>query len=124
MRYLKSTHGLKVTGLGDSIYIAWIPNYIGLFPPKLRYRHELNGELEFIKAQGQLKAISFNSSIMCLVLLIVSYLDTGFIDLKGTYPILLGILGFMISLNFLLIRTTKWKVEKQKQRHANTRYSH
>ena len=119
MRYLKSTQGLKITDLGNSIYIAWIPNYFGLFPPKLRYKHELNGELEFLKVQGQLKAISLNSSIMCFVLLIVSYLNNGYFDLKGIYPILLGIVGFMIILNFLLVKMTKWKVGKQKQRHAN-----
>ena len=119
MRYLKSTKGLKVTGLGDSIYIAWIPNYQGLIPPKLRYKHELNGDLEFIKVQGQLKVISINSSIMCLVLVIVMYLDSGFVDFGRIYPIILGIIGFMILLNFMLVKMTKRKVEKQKQRHAN-----
>lgn len=123
MRYLKSTKGLKVTGLGDSIYIAWIPNYQGIIAPKLRYRHELNGDLEFIKVQGQLKAISINSSIMCSVLAFIMYLDSGFVDFTRIYPIVLGIIGFMILLNFLLVKLTKWKVEKQKQRHANTRYS-
>ncbi|MCK9206399.1 MAG: hypothetical protein M0P66_04730 [Salinivirgaceae bacterium] len=120
MRYLKSTKGLKVAGLGDSIFLAWIPNYNGIFAPKLRYRHDLNGNLEFIRVQGQLKAISVNSSIMCFVLIIVMYLDCGFVDFNRIYPIILGIVGFMIILNFMLIKLTKRNVEKQKQRHANT----
>jgi len=119
MRFLKSKRGLKVKGLGNSLFLAWIPNYNGLVPPKLKYKHDLDGKLEFIGAQGQLKGICINSLIMCSVILIFNFLDNGYIDLKFIYPILLGIAGFMIFLNFLLVEATKWKVDKQ--RHANTR---
>ena len=119
MRYLKSTSVLKVKGLGNSIYLAWIPNYYGIIPPKLKYKHDLNGKLEFLSVRGQVKGISINISVLSLVIIIVNYLNTGYVDFRFIYPLLLGAAGFIVLLNFLLIELTKWKVDKQKQRHAN-----
>lgn len=117
MRFLKSKRGLKVKGLGNSLYLAWIPNYYGLIPPKLKYKHDLDGKLEFIGTKEQIKGISINSTIMCIVILIINFVENGYVDFIFIYPFLLGVTGFMIFLNFLLVETTKWKVDKQ--RHAN-----
>ena len=120
MRYLKSTQGLKVTGLGESIYLAWIPNYLGLIPPKLRYKHDLNGDLDFIKSQGHIKAIGINSLVWCSGITIVLLIESaGYFNFIEMYPFYLGVVGFMIILDLVLIEATRWKVEKQKQRHAN-----
>jgi hypothetical protein len=117
MRFLRSKGGLKVKGLGDSLYIAWIPNYYGIIPPKLKYKHDLDGNLEFIGTKEPIKGISINSTIMCLVILIINFLENEYVDFIFIYPFLLGIIGFMILSNFLLVETTKWKVDKQ--RYAN-----
>lgn len=118
MRYLKSKRGLKVKGLGNNIYLAWIPNYYGLIPPRLRYKHELNGNLEYIKSEGHIKVVGLNSLGWCIGITIVTIIDSGgYFDFLEMYPFYLGVIGFMLLLDFILIETTKWKVEKQ--RHAN-----
>ena len=120
MRFLKSRRGLKVKGLGNSLFLAWIPNYYGFIPPKLKYKHDLDGKLEFIGAQGQIKGISINATIMCLVIIIMNYFENGYVDFIFIYPVLLGIAVFMILMNFLLVEATKRNVNKQ--RHANKSY--
>ncbi len=120
MRYLKSKRGLRVKRLGNSIYLAWIPNHYGLTPPKLRYKHELSGDLEYLKSEGNIKAIGLNSLIWCLGITLVTFIDTGgYFDFFEMYPFYLGVIGFMLILDLILIEATKWKVDKQKQRHAN-----
>jgi hypothetical protein len=116
MRYLRSKRGLKVNGLGNSIYIAWIPNYYGLIPPRLRYRHELNGDLEYIKSEGHIKAIGINSLGWNVGIAIVTIIDSGgHFDFFEMYPFFLGVIGFMLLLDLLLTEITKWKVEKQRR---------
>lgn len=111
MRYLKSRRGLKVKGLGNSIYLAWIPNYYGLISPKLRYKHELNGNLEFIKSEGHIKAVGLNSLGWCIGITIVTIIDSGgYYDFMEMYPFYIGIIGFMFLLNLLLIEATKRRV--------------
>jgi len=56
---------------------------------------------------------------MCSVILIVNFLEDGYIDFEFIYPLLLGFIGFMIVLNFLLVEVTKRKVDELKQRHIN-----
>lgn len=119
MRYLKSTRGLKVKGLGNSVYRAWIPNYYGIIPPKLEYKHDLDGKLEFLGVKGQLKGISINAGILCLIILLINYFENGFINFQFVLPLIIGAIGFIVILNFLLVGVTKWKVDNQKQRHAN-----
>ena len=120
MRFLKSKRGLKVKGLGNSIYLVWIPNYYGLIPPKLRYKHELDGNLEYIKSEGHIKAVGLNSLGWCLGITIVTIIDSGgYFVFFEMYPFYLGVIGFMLLLDLILIEITKWKVDRQ--RYANTR---
>jgi len=116
MRYLKSKRGLKVEGLGDGIFLAWIPNYYGIMPPKLIYKYEIDGELKFVKVQGQFKTIGVNSLIISIVVLILKIIDSnGLNDIISISSLLIGVFVFMILLHIFLIRVTKWRVDKQKQ---------
>ena len=120
MSYLRSKRGIRIKGLGDSIYLAWIPNYYGLIPPKLRYKHELNGHLEYLKSEGHIKAVGLNSLRLCIGITVVTIIQSGgqFV-FRVMYPFYLGVIAFMTILDFILIVATKWKVDKQKQQHAN-----
>jgi hypothetical protein len=118
MRYLRSKRGVRIKGLGDSIYLAWIPNYYGLIPPKLRYKHELNGDLEYIKSEGHIKAVGINSLVWCTGITVVTIIDSGgHLNFGDMYPFYIGVIGFMTMLDLVLVEATKWKVDKQ--RHAN-----
>jgi len=120
-RPIKSTSYLKVTNPRKGVYLIWTPNYFGLIPPKLRYELNDRGEIKLINILGQLKAITINSLILCGIVIIVELIiSSGQLNLHEIYPFLLGIIGFMVLLNFLIIASTKWKVDKQiKKRHAN-----
>ncbi len=103
-----------------SIYLAWIPSYYGLIPPRLRYKHGLSGNLEYVKSEGHIKAIGLNSLGWCAGITIVTIFDSGgHFNFVEIYPFYLGVIGFMTLLDLVLVETTKWKVDKQ--RHANTR---
>src|SRR5690606_34360235 len=108
---IKSTMGLRVTKPEKDTYIVWTPNYYGLINPKLIFVENKNGNVSFEKATGQFKGIIINSLVFCGVVVFSNFLfiknPMDFLELT---PLLMGIIGFMIFLNFLVLNTTKWKV--------------
>ena len=111
---IKSTMGLKVKKLASDKYIVWIPNYYGLIPPKLNYEKDDKGKIKYDCATGQFFAITINSIIACGIILISNYFlfDTP-LEITVLTPLLVGIIGFMTLLNYMVLQATKWKVEKQ-----------
>lgn len=111
---IKSTTSLRVKRPSPNVYLVWIQNYQGLVPPKLQYEVDEDQEIRLTKITGQIKGIAINSFIFGgVVILTILLIENGNFNLKELLPFLLGIIGFMILLNFLVIESTKWKVKKQ-----------
>jgi hypothetical protein len=118
---IKSTTSLRVDRPNRNIYVVWIQNYLGLVPPKLEYEADDQQGIRFTKVTGQIKGIAINSMIFCGIVLLTSLgIEQGNFEFQNQLPLLLGIIGFMTLMNFLVIESTKWKVNKQiKRQHAN-----
>ncbi len=121
--HIKSTTSLRVDKPERDRYVVWVQNYMGLVPPKLEYVVDDQQRVRFTRVIGQIKGITINSIIFCGIVLLTSLLtEEGDFEFRQQLPLLLGIVGFMTLLNFLVIESTKWKVDKQiKRRHDSNK---
>lgn len=111
---LRSTSYLTIHKLDEQSFIAWTPNYLGLFVPKLIYELHTDGQILKIRIIGFLKVLFLNWLIYCgMISLVVYFLDNSIEQLISAYPFFLGIFVFLILLNYIVIFSTRWKVEQQ-----------
>jgi len=111
---LRSTSYLTIHKLDERSFIAWTPNYLGLFVPKLIYEFDTDGQNLKIRTIGFLKVLFLNWLIYCgMISLVVYFLDNSIEQLISAYPFFLGIFVFLILLNYIVIFSTRWKVEQQ-----------
>gem|GEM_PF-4805451 len=117
---IKSTAGLKVRKSASGIYTVWAPNHQGIVTPKLTFKAEENGTVKFVRSNRQYRPIAINSLVTYALMITFYFFDSEqYFPLEQVVTIFLGILGFFILLNSMLVHATKSKVRRQLKKVRN-----
>ena len=109
-----NTNNLKVERLGLNKYLTWISVVYILFVPKIIFELDDNGKVKNINVVGFIKSLFLNFTFIFGIFLVYMYFKK--IDLSRITdfaPFLIGILVFLILINFIIIGTTKRIVNNQ-----------
>ena len=111
---IRSTSNLTIVRLNEKCLIAWSPNYLWVSVPKLIL--ELNDDRKTlnVKTIGFFKGLFLNFLIFFALTSLVLYFPDNDLELvMSSYPLFLGTFVFLTLLNYLVVFSTRWKVEQQ-----------
>lgn len=109
-----NTNNLKVKQLGQNKYLTWTFVMYILFVPKVIFELDDNGKVKNTGVVGFAKSLFLNFTF--IIGLFIVYLFIKKINLSRItdfIPFLIGILVFLILINFIIIGTTKRIVKTQ-----------
>jgi len=107
-------NNLKVKQLGLNKYLTWTSVTYFLFVPKVIFKLDDNGKVKNTNVVGFTKSLLLNFLFILGVLLVYLYIENMSLSRISEFiPLLIGILLFLILINFIIIGTTKRIVKKQ-----------
>ncbi len=109
-----NANNLRVKQLGKDKYLTWADNIYILFVPKIIFELDNNGKIKNTEIVGFTKSLILNFIFTFGIFLVYLYMKNQNLSLlKEFIPLFIGILIFLILINFIIIGTTKRIVKKQ-----------
>ena len=109
-----NTNNLKVEQLSLNKYLTWTSVMYILFVPKVIFELDDNGKVKNTDVVGFTKSLFLNFAFIFGIFIVYLYIKRlGLSRITDFIPFLIGILVFLILINFIIIGTTKRIVKKQ-----------
>ena len=109
-----NANNLRVKQLGKDKYLTWTFIIYILFVPKIIFELDNKGKILKTEIVDFTKSLVLNFLFVFGILLVYLYMgNMNFSNITDFIPLLIGILIFLIVVNFIIIGTTKRIVKKQ-----------
>jgi hypothetical protein len=109
-----NTEKLKVKQIEKNQYLTSITGSRILFTPKVCYKLDNNGKLINIKVYDFIKSIILNLFFFLGIFILFIYINEQSLEnLIDFAPLFVGLILFLIVINYIIINSTKREVNKQ-----------
>ena len=109
-----NTNSLKVEQLSLNKYLTWTTGLDILFVPKVIFELDDNGKIKNTDVVGFTKSLLLNFGFTLVIFMVYLYIKKlDFSRILNFIPFLIGIIVFLILINFIIIGTTKRIVKRQ-----------